>query len=404
MILLSHPTVNRTVCHTARALNRAGVLGEFWTYLGEHNRLVLRRVPPSSLDDPAGSAPANGELAAPSENGKGCRAVSPDASDPAVGSRDQIAESLDREMSARVETEDFRGVYAYEDGADATFRAAGRRGLLRIYDLPRGNWRDTHPILEDEAAREPEWAPTLRPAPAAPRALGRVQSELQQADLVFVESTFGLQTLECQADIPATIAVVPPGAPQLPAAPVQPNLSMTDRRQLRVLFAGNLGQRAGLSYLFKACRELGQSVALTVIGQRPANMCAALQRELDRVHWLPTSSADVIRREMGTHEVFLFPSVFDSGTDMLLEALAMGLPIIATPNSAAPDLIRDGVEGFVVPVRSTDAIVEKLDLLRRQPDLRLEMSIRARRRSTSQTWEKYERTVAASVAFAIGRR
>jgi glycosyltransferase involved in cell wall biosynthesis len=170
------------------------------------------------------------------------------------------------------------------------------------------------------------------------------------------------------------------------------------------LFSGSLDQRAGLAYLFRACRELGSSVTLTVIGTPPSTDCPALMRELTRVRWLPTWSQAVIRQEMAAHDVFLHPSVFDTGSCMLLEALSMGLPIVATTHSAAPDLISDGREGFIIPPRSSADIVDRLALLVRDPDLRAAMAHEARQRADSFTWQRFEKTIAATVGAAIGMR
>ena len=56
------------------------------------------------------------------------------------------------------------------------------------------------------------------------------------------------------------------------------------------------------------------------------------------------------------------------------EALACGCPVIASTNTGGKDLFTDGKEGFIVPIRSADAIAEKLQLLADNPDLRQTMS------------------------------
>ena len=73
--------------------------------------------------------------------------------------------------------------------------------------------------------------------------------------------------------------------------------------------------------------------------------------------------------------------------------MAYGLVVIATAHSAAPDLIDDGVDGFIIPIRSVDAIVEKLELLLREPARLREMKQAARRKSMSRSWETYRRTL-----------
>jgi glycosyltransferase involved in cell wall biosynthesis len=73
--------------------------------------------------------------------------------------------------------------------------------------------------------------------------------------------------------------------------------------------------------------------------------------------------------------------------------MAQGLVVIATPHSAAPDLIDDGVDGFVIPIRSTEAIVEKLELLLQEPARLREMKQAARRKAQTHSWEAYRRTL-----------
>jgi glycosyltransferase involved in cell wall biosynthesis len=310
---------------------------------------------------------------------------------------------LDHTVSNRLACDHFRGIYAYEDSAEESFRIAGLRGLLRIYDLGAGHWQAEREICAEEAALEPEWAATLQaPAPAA-REIERKDSELQQADLVIVPSSFLLGTLEAAGPLAATIALLLPSAPTLQEAAAAPPPARPSGL-LRALFVGDLGQRKGLSYLFAACRELRSAVALTVIGAPPATPCPALERELREVRWLPACTTAEIRAEMAAHDVLIAPSIFDGFDSVLVDALAAGLPVIATPHTAAPDLIDHGVEGFIVPIRAPDEIAAKLDLLRREPDRRAEMSIQARRCVQRHTWENYERAVAASVATALSRR
>jgi glycosyltransferase involved in cell wall biosynthesis len=106
---------------------------------------------------------------------------------------------------------------------------------------------------------------------------------------------------------------------------------------------------------------------------------------------------------MAAHDVFVLPSLFEGFGLVLLEAMAMGLPVITTPNTAGPDLITDGEEGFLVPIRSAEAIAEQLELLRADRARRDSMSDGARRRAAEFTWTDYERSLAACVSSALVR-
>lgn len=399
MILLSHPTVDTTVRHVARALDRAGVLGEFWTCSLEGNAPSSLLVAPGTLEaDPA--APGLTEA-----GGTGYTAgldVWPGPLRPRRQTLDTMRRFLDRTVSARLACDHFKGIYAHEDSAEESFRIAGLRGQLRVYDLAGGNWQAERETYAEEAALEPEWAATLHLPELAPREIERRNSELRQADLVVVPSSFLLRTFETASALPETLALIVPGAP----AHLGPDAAPPGRPdgRLRALFVGELGQRKGLSYLFAACRELRRAVSLTVIGAPPPAPCPALERELREVRWLPACTAADIRAEMAAHDVLIAPSIFDGFDPVIIRALAAGLPVIATPHTIAPDLIDHGVEGFIVPIRAPDEIAAKLDLLRREPERRAEMSLQARCCAHRHTWENYERSVAACVATALSRR
>ena len=96
---------------------------------------------------------------------------------------------------------------------------------------------------------------------------------------------------------------------------------------------------------------------------------------------------------MSHHDVVVLPSLHEGFGLVLGEAMAQGLVVISTANSAAPDLIDDGVDGFIIPIRSAEAIVEKLELLLREPAPLREMKQAARRKSMSRSWETYRRTL-----------
>ena len=101
---------------------------------------------------------------------------------------------------------------------------------------------------------------------------------------------------------------------------------------------------------------------------------------------------------MGRHDVFVFPSLFEGFGLVILEAMAQGLPVITTSHTVGPDIIEDGVDGFIVPIRSSEAIAEKLELLaadRPRLEAMREAAIATARRFT---WENYRRRLAEVLA------
>jgi len=213
--------------------------------------------------------------------------------------------------------------------------------------------------------------------------LARKDDELRLATRIVVASTFTKQTL---AESPSTakIDIVPYGAPPAILGDIA-----KPSGKLNVLFAGSLGQRKGLSYLLKAIDILKGKLELTLLGRKAAAGCSPLESAVRKHRWLPSLSHDAVLREMQRHDVLVLPSLFEGFGLVILEAMAQGTPVIATEHTAGPDLIKDGVDGFVVRLRSAEAIAEKLDLLARDRERLIAMKSAARRKARSFQWESY---------------
>ena len=101
----------------------------------------------------------------------------------------------------------------------------------------------------------------------------------------------------------------------------------------------------------------------------------------------------VPRSEIGAHyrwaDVFLLPSLCEGSATVVYEALAAGLPVICTPNTGS--VVRDGIDGFIVPIRDVDTLVDRVEWLARRDSLRHEMSANARRRAAEFTVTEYAR-------------
>jgi glycosyltransferase involved in cell wall biosynthesis len=86
-------------------------------------------------------------------------------------------------------------------------------------------------------------------------------------------------------------------------------------------------------------------------------------------------------------DVFAFPTIEEGSALVTYEALACGLPVITTPNAGS--IVRDGEDGFLIPIRDVGYLVEKLKLLRQDHQLRKIMSHSARQRTKKFTWDKH---------------
>jgi glycosyltransferase involved in cell wall biosynthesis len=298
---------------------------------------------------------------------------------------DAVMRELDAKVADRLrKIDNVDCLYAYEDGALQSFQAARELGLKRIYDLPIGYWKVGQRIFAEETERQPEWAITLTGTLDSAEKLARKDEELQLATRVIVASTFTAQTL-ADSSSTAKIDIVPYGAPRSISSEIAKSSG-----ELKVLFAGSLGQRKGLSYLLDAVEKLEGAVELTLLGRKAASGCVPLENAVRKYRWIPTLSHDGMLREMQNHDVLVLPSLFEGFGLVILEAMAQGVPVITTRHTAGPDLIENETDGFIVPIRSSEAIAEKLDLLASDRERLMAMKLAAKRKAALCRWEIYQ--------------
>jgi starch synthase len=316
---------------------------------------------------------------------------------------DRVCSEIDTFTARRTKRLRLGGVYCYEDCALQTFHAAGEIGVKRIYDLPIGYWRAARQILQEEANRRPKWAPTLGGLNDSKEKLDRKDEELQLADRILVASSFTKQTLErCPFPI-APIAMIPYGADDSSVgAPRQHQAH--HGRPLKVLFVGGLSQRKGIADLFEAVNMLGAHIELTVIGRKPLAACAVLDSGLQRHAWIESLPREQILQEMRVHDVLVFPSLFEGFGLVVTEALSQGLPVITTPHTCGPDVLTEGEDGFIVPIRDPQAIAEKLELLHRDRGRLAAMSEAAVKKAKTLTWERYRQGVVEVVRETLASK
>src|SRR5262249_3767339 len=112
------------------------------------------------------------------------------------------------------------------------------------------------------------------------------------------------------------------------------------------------------------------------------------------------SHAEVPAR-MAAADVFVFPSLFEGSAVVTYEALACGLPSIVTPNAGA--VVRDGVEGFVVPPRDVAALADRMERLGSDLQLRATCAAAARARALEFDWPRYHAVLAHAIAQTLGQ-
>jgi glycosyltransferase involved in cell wall biosynthesis len=153
---------------------------------------------------------------------------------------------------------------------------------------------------------------------------------------------------------------------------------------VRVLFVGWMLEAKGVRELLHAARALPEA-RFVLIGAEDPDFLASVRDDLDaladRVLRIPPRPREEVLGLYGEADVFVLPTWREGFPNVVLEAMAAGLPVVATPVGAIPEAVRDGEEGFLVPVRDEAALTAALRRLVDDRELRLAMGRRARERA-----------------------
>ena len=92
------------------------------------------------------------------------------------------------------------------------------------------------------------------------------------------------------------------------------------------------------------------------------------------IEWIKRVENTMLRDFYSESNVFVMPSIQEGLAMVIGEAMGCGCPIIATTNTGASNILDDQKEGFIIPIRSSQQILEKLEILAESPVLQKEMS------------------------------
>jgi glycosyltransferase involved in cell wall biosynthesis len=162
----------------------------------------------------------------------------------------------------------------------------------------------------------------------------------------------------------------------------------------RVICGTRVTARKGLRYLIGAVEKMknrGELVLLDIIGEGDEkDELEALVREKgleEEVNFLGVLDHDDVPKFMAKADIFVSPSLNEGMANAMLEALAMGLPLVATNIGGTKELIEEGVNGLIVETQSEDDLVSKILQLKNDPELKEKMSRISRERALKISWQ-----------------
>jgi alpha-maltose-1-phosphate synthase len=279
-----------------------------------------------------------------------------------------------------------KALIAYDGCALSTLSAAHAAGAIAILDQTIGHVAEGREIMREEQARHPAWkdsAQVIDPDWMVEKCI----AEARLADWILSPSDYVTSTLVKVGAAPARIVKIPYGVDVERFTPAPAHSS----DKFRVLLVGLLTQRKGIMYLLEAARRLAlPNLEVVLVGDLYVDR-GTLAGYADLFTHVP-HVADV-QRLYRESDIFALPSLHEGSAQVTYEAMASGLPVVTTPNAGS--VVRDGIDGFIVPVRDIDALMERIERLYRDRDLRAQMGRNGRQRIMEYTALAYsERLVA----------
>jgi glycosyltransferase involved in cell wall biosynthesis len=195
----------------------------------------------------------------------------------------------------------------------------------------------------------------------------REEREYRMCDRVVVLSRFAWQSF-VEAGVPAgKLAMLPLGVDLRAFRPSHEVLAERRRRiqsgaPLRVIYTGNLSFRKGLYDFDKIVRAVDpRRFHFQVIGSVAPEVAKFAAELPSSVELVPHQPEAKLPQWYTGGDLFLFPTLEDGFAAVLTQACASGLPILATTNCGAPDFVRDGQNGWVLPIRDAGAFIDRLN-------------------------------------------
>jgi L-malate glycosyltransferase len=165
------------------------------------------------------------------------------------------------------------------------------------------------------------------------------------------------------------------------------NYSWNLNESKSLLFVGNLLKRKGIEVLLRAfpvIKKTHPNCILKVIGGGSPEYLSYLKNMAiklginDHIIWYGSLSSIEIAEELTKTSIFVLPTFIDNSPNSLAEAMAVGVPCIASDIGGVPSMIKDGYDGMLVKPKDINDLAHKINLLLSDQQLQLNLSENAR--------------------------
>lgn len=212
----------------------------------------------------------------------------------------------------------------------------------------------------------------------------KLSEEIDLADKVICASSFTARSV-LDASQNSEVHIVPYGV-SLMDSEFEPIGKRSG--SFKVLFVGSLNQRKGVTYLIQAINSIPDKVELTIVGRGISDSSLLLDK-VDNLRVYNNVPDEELRSLYLESDCLVLPSIVEGFGQVILEALSFGTPVIASTNSAGPDILRNDYNGFIVEPGSSEEIKQALLKMISNPSNFAQMKMMALVSSKAYSWENF---------------
>lgn len=267
--------------------------------------------------------------------------------------------------------------HGFVDSSSRFLGAARRVGATTLLEMTLPPWRD-----EIIAAEYERLGYSFRR-----RALSAEhRTEIERADYIVAQNAFSVDWLHAHGIALERIVLLPLG---VDTERFQPASEREPGRPFRAIFVGHQTIRKGLHVLLEAWQDLAlDNAELLLVGPVIDGIGGRLHRQYEgRFTYVGMTPPDRLAELYRSADLLVCPSLFEGGPMVVLEAMASGIPSVVS--RAACSVVRDGIDGLIVPTADSAALAGAISALYSDRPRARRMGAAARERALSFTWDRF---------------
>jgi glycosyltransferase involved in cell wall biosynthesis len=166
----------------------------------------------------------------------------------------------------------------------------------------------------------------------------------------------------------------------------------------RVICVGLMCLRKGIPYLLQAWKKLGlpeNQTELLLVGNMQKDLMHVLKNmQISKnVRFYGATDQETLANLYLTSDLFVLPSIEEGLSMTIAEAVACKLPVICTTNTGGEELVENGKEGYIIPIRNSDILAEKILWCYKNRDAAKNMGNLGQVKVKNFTWDVYGQKV-----------